>query len=129
MVYSLDIPVLYKCSGVLVEQQDGGKTVRRAVATKSLYLKLDRNQVSVYGTQNNRSICKKFNVRKIIGDTLFIDTGMRDYQNDVKIYALKDTLYGNYNFLSNSMTDTICVKVPVVKLNSGFEARLQKECR
>lgn len=128
--FSGDIPGLYNCTSVFVEQYRNGTVYRKRIMIKSLYLNITRNKISVFGMESGRSICRDLEVDQVFRDTLFINPRLERKQNNrARLYFKNDTLAGNYNFLDNGSNDSVAVKILVSKVSSNMLARIEKQCR
>ena len=91
----------YRCKTVWVEQFRNGAVSRKRISAKSLYLNITRNKIFVYGVESGRNICKDLDVERIFRDTLFFTPRLnRDSNDKARLYFKRDTLTGDYNFLT-----------------------------
>jgi hypothetical protein len=127
---SLEFPCLYKCTSILIEKHSNGSISRKGVEVQSLYVKIDRNKLSIYGKDSGKYICKDLTVERVYRDTLFINSNIRNADTKfIKMHLVKDTLMGNYNFFDGNTSDSLKVMILVSKADLNLETRLQKQCK
>lgn len=120
----------YQCKTVWVEQHRNGAVSRKRISAKSLYLDITRNKIFVYGVESGRNICKDLDVDKIFRDTLFFTPRLNKAFNDkARLYFIRDTLAGDYNFLDNGSSDSVVVKILTSRVTVSTIDRVKRQCR
>ncbi len=128
-VFPLSIPAVYQCSAIQLKQVKNGRTYTKALGVKSLFLIIDNSEIRVFGTQSNKSICRKLGIKRIFADTLFLeDPEMTVRSSEPKLYMVKDTLMGNINLFDRDSSE-VYIKVLVKKQPLIRKAALEKQCR
>ncbi|MBN1576297.1 MAG: hypothetical protein JW913_07095 [Chitinispirillaceae bacterium] len=131
-LFSFDIPAVYQCNAVRLTQVKNGKTYSKAFLVQSLFIKIDRKEVRVFGMHSKIYVCQKLGIKRFFADTLFLedpdDVSIR--HSDPKLFMAKDTLMGNVN-LFESDTSEVSIKVLVKKLirPPAPVTELERQCR
>ena len=124
----MDLPAVYKSRAVRIEFFQRGKARTKGFSTESLYLKMSQSQISIFGMHAGKSICKKIAVERIVQDTFYVRTGIREIdRKQLCFYSRGDTLLGNYNFLDASYADSAFVKILLEK-SSVTDNELRRIC-
>jgi hypothetical protein len=129
-VSAFDIPGIYRCRAVRLTQMKKGRKYSKAFQTGSLYMRVTRNEVRVFGTHSKLSACRRLRIRYRELDTLFLESPEEvalDH-SEPKLYMVKDTVMGNVN-LFDTDTSEISVKMIVKKLRSLPPAEIEKYCK
>lgn len=129
--FSLSLPALYQCTAVRVSQEKAGRTYSKGYQTPSLYVKITYNEIRVFGTQSEITICKKVGIRRIERDTLFLEDPeeVKMDHGALKLYMVKDTLMGNTNLFEPADSSKVSIKVLVKKVAPQKEAEVERLCR
>ena len=127
---SFDIPALYQCRAVRIYQVKNGKTYTRGFMVQSLFIKIDRREVRVFGMHSKMYVCQKLGIRSFFADTLYLEKpeGVSISHSEPKLYMVKDTLMGNVNLFDND-TSEVSIKVLVKKVVRQQPTDLEKQCR
>lgn len=127
-VFAVNLPVLFQCNYLRIDQNRNGEVYHQGFAVKSLYLKISRNDILVFGTQYGKSVCRKIGVKRIYMDTLYLDVNEQQAHGELKLNISGDTIKGNFNVLDNS-TENGTVLLLVKRAGSEEDAKLKNFCR
>ncbi len=130
VITSAELTGYYRCKTVFVEQYRNGTVSKRRVSIKSLYLNITRDRIFIYGIDSGRNICKDLSVDQIFRDTLFFTPRLQKNSRDkARLYFIKDTLAGDYNFLDNGSADSVTVKILTSRVSASMIERVKRQCR
>ncbi len=102
LAYSFFTERYYQATGVLVTQKTDQGSRSRGFNINALYIKIDQNEISIFGQQTGKTIRKNFDIYRTDQDTIYLNVNERNFQAEkIKIYFKDDTLYSNTNFLSD----------------------------
>lgn len=130
-VYPVDMNGAYQCNAVRLTRTRSGREYSKAFQVKSMFIRISPGEVRVFGTQSQKSICRKLGVRSRIRDTLFLENPDLEVpvSHDMpKLYLVQDTLMGNVN-LFESDTSAIGIKIIVKKLRNLPAQEIESRCR
>jgi hypothetical protein len=126
-VFAINLPVLFQCTYLKIEQNRNGEIYRKGFMVNSLYLKISRTDILVWGKQSGKSVCRKIGIKRIYMDTLYLSVSEKQVQGELKLYLNGDTLKGNFNVLDNSAENgTVCLLVK--RVGSEKDSEMKKSC-
>jgi len=129
-VWAVDIPSLYQCRAVRLTQSKGAATHSKAFQVEHLFIRIERNELRVFGIHSKINICRKLGIRRIVRDTLFLENPeeLPMGHSALKLHFDKDTLVGNAN-LFESDTSEVTLKVLVKKVTGRPPVDFEEQCR
>jgi len=128
-LFSLSIPSIYQCSALRVTQYKDGRTYSKGYQVNALYIRFTSSDVRVSGIHSQIVICRKLGIRRIVGDTVFLENPpeISMSHSEPKLYFSGDTLMGNVNLFEQDTND-ITIKALVRKIRKIPEPELERSC-